>query len=92
MGIGIKPTIEIVSVSATATLATLIAGTALNSSTKRVTLRPHAAGLFMDDGAATASSDPLGTSAIEIAGGPDELGALQFFAAAATNMTVIQEG
>lgn len=92
MGIGIKPLIEVVSVSATATLATLIAGSALRASTKKVTLRPHAAGIYMDDGTATASSDPLGMSAIEIAGGPDELVSLQFFAASATNMTVIQEG
>jgi len=92
MGIGIKPTIEVVSVSTSATLATLITASTLNSSTKRVTLRPHAAGIFMDDGTATASSDPLGTSVVEISGGPDELAALEFFAAAATNMTVIQEG
>ncbi len=92
MGSGIKPTIEVVSVSTSKTLATLISGTALEDATEKVTLRPHAAGIYMDDGTATASSDPLGTSAIEIAGGPKELGALQFFAAVATNMTVIQEG
>ena len=92
MGIGIKPTIQVVSVSTSKTLATLVTASALNGSTKRVTLRPHAAGIYMDDGTATASSDPLGTSAIEIAGGPKELAELQFFAAVATNMTVIQEG
>ncbi len=92
MGSRIKPTIEIVSVSTSATFATLISASALNDSTKSVTVRPHAAGIYMDDGTATASSDPLGTAAIEMAGGPKELGAIQFFAAVATNMTVIQEG
>ena len=92
MGIGIKPKIEVVSVTTSKTLATLISESALRTSTKRVTLRPHAAGIFMNDDTATASSDPLGMSAIEMAGGPDELADLQFFAAVATNMTVIQEG
>ena len=91
MGSGIQPQIDVVSVSATATLAALL-GAALNGSCKRVTLIPAAAGIYMDDGAATASSAPLGSASIEMAGGPNELGALQFFAASATNMTVIQEG
>ncbi len=92
MGIGIKPTIEIVAVSTSATLKTMVTAADLAGSTKRVTLRPHAAGIYMDDGTATASSDPLGTAAVEIAGGPKELADLEFFAAVATNMTVIQEG
>jgi len=56
-----------------------------------VTLRPHAAGIYMDDGAATAASDPLGVAPVEIQGGLSELAELQFFAASATGMTVIQE-
>ena len=92
MGSGIKPIIEIGSVSTSATLASMISASALDSATVRVTLRPHTSGIFMDDGTATSSSDPLGTSAIEIIGGPDELADLQFFASSGTNMTVIQEG
>lgn len=89
---GIQPQINVVSVTSTsATFATLL-GAALNTSTKRVTVRPHAGGIFLDDGTASASSDPLGTSAVEMDGGPSELGSLQFYAAGATNMTVIQEG
>ncbi len=89
---GIKPKIEVVSVSTSKTFATLIAGSALEGSTKLVTIRPHAAGIYMDDQTATAASDPLGTSAVQMAGGAKELGDIQFFAAVATNMTVIQEG
>lgn len=87
---GIKPQIDVVSVSATATLATLI-GSAIRSSTKKITLVPAANGIYMDDGTASASSHPMGTSSYEIQGGP-ELAELQFYAAVATNMTVIQEG
>jgi len=87
---GLMPQIDIVSVGATATLATLL-GAPLNVGTHTVTLRPHAIGIFMDDGAATAADDPLGLNPIKMNGGPAELAALQFYAAVATNMTVIQE-
>ncbi len=87
----IEPQIDVVSVSATKTLATLL-GAALNTSTKKVTLRPHAVGIYMDNGTATAADDPLGSQAITFDADASALGTLQFFAAAATNMTVIQEG
>ena len=87
----IQPKIDIVSVTSTsATLATLL-GAAIRDSTKKITLRPHATGIYMDDGTASASSDPLGLSAIEMQGGLS-LSALQFFHATSAGMTVIQEG
>ena len=85
------PQIDVVSVAATAPLAALL-GAALNVGTRTVTLRPHAIGIYMDDGVATAADDPLGLNPIIIRGGPAELATLQFYAAVATPMTVIQEG
>lgn len=90
---GVKPKIEIVSVNSTSqTLASLVAGADLEDSTWTVTLRPNASGIFMDNGTASAASDPLGTNAIEMNGTASDLSELQFFASIATNMTVIQEG
>ncbi len=90
MRTNIEPTVSVVSVSASATLATLI-GAAINASTKKITLIPAATGIYFDDGTASSSSAPMGTLALEIDGGL-ELSKLQFYAASPTNMTVIQEG
>lgn len=90
---GVKPVMEIVSVNSTSqTLASLVSGSDLLDSTFTVTLRPHAAGIFMNNGTASAASDPLGTTSIEIQGTALDLSELEFFAAVATKMTVIQEG
>jgi len=85
----ITPIITVVSVSASAKLSALLT---LNAATKRITLRPHATGIYMDNGTASAASDPLGTNSIEMNGTPALLGELQFYAAAAIGMTVIEEG
>jgi hypothetical protein len=88
----IKPKIDVVTVGSTSkTLAALLTE-ALRASTKQVTLRPHATGIYQDDGTASANSDPLGTSPVLWNGGPEELAALEFYAAADTKMSVIQEG
>lgn len=87
---GIKPQIDVVSVSASATLATLL-GAAIRTSTKKITLIPASTGIYFDDGTASSSSAPMGTSVFEISGGL-ELGELQFYAGSSINMTVIQEG
>ena len=89
---GIKPTITRVQVGATSKSLETLLGEALLETTGVVTLRPHANGIFMDDGTASAASDPLGTSSIEFKGGHDELDELEFYAASNTYMTVIQEG
>lgn len=92
MRTSIKPQIDVVSVTNTSkTLATLL-GAALNSSTKKVTLVPVATGIYMDDGTASTSSHPMGTSSYQIDGGLAELSALEFYSASSTSMTVIQEG
>lgn len=92
MAKGIVPLIDIVSVGATATLATLLAaaGSAWRANPNRVTLIPHAVGIFVDDGVATAADHPMGVDIMVLEGGAAENGVLQFFAAGATNMTVIQ--
>jgi len=83
------PIITVVSIGADGALSAVVT---LNAATKRITLRPHAIGIYMDEGAASAASDPLGTNTIEMMGSPGFLGALRFYAAVATNMTVIEEG
>ena len=89
---GIQPLIDIVAVGATATLATLLAaaGSAWRADPRRTTVIPHAVGIYLDDGVATAADHPMGIDVMVLEGGESENGALQFFAAIATNMTVIQ--
>ncbi len=89
---GIKPTITRVQVGSTSKSLETLLGTALLATTGKVTLRPHANGIFMNSGTATNAHDPLGSLALEFIGGHDELDELQFYAAANTYMTVIQEG
>ena len=89
---GIKPLIDVVSVEATATLSALLvaAGSAWRAAPKLTILVPHAAGIYVDDGVATAADHPMGLDIMELTGGEAENGELQFFAALATSMTVIQ--
>ena len=81
--------IDIVAVSTSATLATML-GSPLRAGNK-ITLVPHATGIYMNDATATNSHHPMGTSSYLFKGGQDAYGALEFYAAGATNMTVIQE-
>ena len=81
--------IDVVAVSTSATLAALI-GSALRAGNK-VTLVPHATGIYMNDATADANAHPMLTSSYMFRGGPAAYGALQFYAAGATNMTVFQE-
>ena len=83
------PVITVISIEADAALSGKLT---LNAATKRITLRPHATGIYMDDGTASANSDPLGLNTVEMMGPSALLGALRFYAAVATNMTVIEEG
>ena len=89
---GIKPLIDVVSVAATATLATLLAaaGSAWRTAPHLTVLIPHAVGIYVDDGVASAADHPMGLDALELVGGEAENGELQFYAAGATSMTVIQ--
>ena len=88
----ITPTITRVTVSASKTLAELLSAD-LVSTTRKVTLVPASAGVYMaDSDPASAASCPLGDSIWELRGGLDELSLLEFYAAAGTYMWVIQEG
>jgi len=73
-------------------LADLYLPEAMQPWCRRVTLKPGADGIFMDDGEATANSYPLGLDTIEISGTPAALGQLQFYAAVPTWLFVVQEG
>lgn len=90
---GQTPKIDIVTVTSTSTtLAALL--TAASSALRegmRVTIVPHASGIYMDDGTASASSHPMGLSSHEVEGDVDTLATMQFYAASNTTMTVIQE-
>lgn len=82
--------IDIVTVTSTSsTLADLLGG-ALRAGNK-ITLEPHAAGIYFNDTTADANSAPMGLNSKEIRGGIQAWQGLQFYAASDTKMTVVQE-
>jgi hypothetical protein len=84
---------EVVSVSTSAKLSALISGNALQKETVRITVQGHAAGIYMNDGTASAASVPLGTYAWTFMRDKnDEILDVEFYAAEATDMSVIQSG
>ncbi len=93
---GEKTVITLVSVSATATLTELLAaGTparVYSSRTNQTSFVPAATGIYWNsEGVATASTAWMKENAYCFQGGKDENGHIQFYAAAATEMLVIEQ-
>ena len=89
-----KPRITVVSVGASKTLAELLTAAGVTGGLLpgcQTLLVPAATGIYMDDGTASALSHPMGLSIHELDGSSEMYDELEFFAAAATNMSVIEE-